>query len=399
MPEPAPADTLNAFLPGDRVTLAPQAAEGPLHGLQYGLKDLFDVEGHITGCGNPDWMRSHGPATRTSPVAVTLAQAGAAMVGKTITDELAFSLHGENHHYGTPVNGAAPDRVPGGSSSGSAAAVAGAAVDFAIGTDTGGSIRAPASYCGLWGMRPSHGAISLEGCMPLAPSFDTVGWFARDADTFARVGRVLLGADDDQVPLEGPVHVVTEAVAMVWDQAREEAQALIDRAGAVLGSPLPVAITEGDGDLEAWRLHFSALQWREIWDTHRDWITREKPVFGPNIAERFRLASLVPDADVAAAQGFRARLTVRLGRLLADGAILLMPTVPGAAPLKGLDGARVTDYRNRALRMLCLSGLTRIPQISIPLGQVDGAPFGFSLLAARGRDRALIDVAVRLAGA
>ncbi len=102
------------------------------------------------------------------------------MVGKAITDELTYSLNGENIHYGTPVNPKAPGRIPGGSSSGSAVAVAGELADFALGTDCGGSVRAPASFCGIYGMRPSHGRISTAGVFRLAPRFDTVGWFARD---------------------------------------------------------------------------------------------------------------------------------------------------------------------------------------------------------------------------
>lgn len=105
---------------------------------------------------------------------------------------MAFSPFGENVYYGTPVNPAAPDRVPGGSSSGSASATAGGVVGFALGTDTAGSVRIPASYCGLFGMRPTHGRISVAGVMPLSPSFDTVGWFARDATMLKRVGDILL---------------------------------------------------------------------------------------------------------------------------------------------------------------------------------------------------------------
>ena len=127
---------------------------------------------------------------------------GARFVGKTITDELAFSMNGQNAHFGSPVNGAAPDRITGGSSSGSAAAVSHGLCDFALGSDTGGSVRAPANHCGLVGLRPTHGRISLQGVLDLAPSFDTCGWFARDVPTFARVGDVLLGADPTPLPVD-----------------------------------------------------------------------------------------------------------------------------------------------------------------------------------------------------
>ena len=169
------------------------ATVGPLAGLTFAAKDIYDVGGHTCCCGNPDWLATHPPAERTATAVTALLAAGATLVGKTLTDELAFSLNGENDHYGTPVNPAAPDRIPGGSSNGSASAVAGELVDTALGSDTGGSVRAPASYCGIYGIRTSHGAIPLDGVMPLAPSFDTVGWFARDAEMLERVGGVLLG--------------------------------------------------------------------------------------------------------------------------------------------------------------------------------------------------------------
>ncbi|MDP6620082.1 MAG: amidase family protein, partial [Nitrospinota bacterium] len=179
------AKNLGAFCDWTEVHL-PGKAGGPLAGLRFAVKDLYDVEGHVTGRGNPDWLATHGPAESTAPAVARLVEAGATMIGKTITDELAFSLFGENFHYGTPVNTRAPDRVPGGSSSGSASAVAGGLVDFAVGSDTGGSVRVPASFCGILGIRPTHGRISLEGCMPLAPSLDTVGWFANDPELLER---------------------------------------------------------------------------------------------------------------------------------------------------------------------------------------------------------------------
>ena len=156
------------------------APAGPLAGLRFAAKDLFDIEGHVTGAGNPDWLALHAPATRTAPVVRRLVDAGASMVGKTHTDELSRGIFGENAHYGTPVNPKAPGRVPGGSSSGSAAAVSGGLVDFALGTDTGGSVRIPASFCGIYGIRPTHGRLPLDGVVGQARSFDTVGWFARD---------------------------------------------------------------------------------------------------------------------------------------------------------------------------------------------------------------------------
>src|SRR3954454_4283402 len=173
----------------------PATNDGPLRGLRFAVKDLIDVAGHRTGCGNPTWLAAHPPATVSAVCVEQLLAAGAQCEGKTITDEFAFSLLGENFHYGTPLNPTAPDRVPGGSSNGSASAVACGIVDFALGTDTGGSVRVPASNCGICGWRPSHGLISVAGVMPFSPTFDTVGVFTRSAELLQRTAAVLLATD------------------------------------------------------------------------------------------------------------------------------------------------------------------------------------------------------------
>ena len=183
-----------AFCPQGDFEIA-GAPSGPLHGLTFATKDIFDIAGRVTGCGNPDWLASHAPAARNAPAVQKLLDAGAHMIGKTITDELAFSLNGQNFHYGTPRNAMTPDRIPGGSSCGSASAVGHGIVDLALGSDTGGSVRIPACLNGIFGIRPTHDAVDSSGVMPLAPSFDTIGWFARDAQTLLRAGDVLLPPD------------------------------------------------------------------------------------------------------------------------------------------------------------------------------------------------------------
>src|SRR5215208_4709289 len=204
----------------ERFTLPP-TNDGPLRGLRFAVKDLIDVAGHATGCGNPTWLDSHPPAIVSAVCVEQLLAAGAQCEGKTITDEFAFSLLGENHHYGTPLNPAAHDRVPGGSSSGSASAVACGLVDFALGTDTGGSTRVPASNCGIWGFRPSHGFVSVAGVNPLAPSFDTVGVLAQSASVLAKVGLILSAG----APLSGnkpeTIHLISEAFAVADTDVQE----------------------------------------------------------------------------------------------------------------------------------------------------------------------------------
>src|SRR5687767_3758098 len=233
-------DAIGAFCRHTHVTLR-GAHTGPLSGLEFGAKDIYDVAGHKTGFGSPDWLRTHGEATRTAPVIQQLLEAGAHMVGKTHTDELTFSLNGENAHYGTPVNVNAPGRIPGGSSSGSAAAVAGGLVDFALGSDTGGSVRAPASFCGIYGIRPTHARISLEGACPLSRSLDTAGWFARDPDILERVGAVLFGEEPDR-ELPARFLLAQDAFEVAGAAAAAALQPGLERVSALLGRPERVSV-------------------------------------------------------------------------------------------------------------------------------------------------------------
>ena len=172
--------------------------------------------------GNPDWPKYYPVPTRHSWAVERLLDAGATLIGKTITDEVSLGIVGENAFYGTPVNVRAPGRVPGGSSSGSAAAVAAGICDTAIGTDTGGSVRVPSSFCGLYGIRPTHGRIDVTGMLPQAPSSDTTGWFARDAATFARVSSVMLG---EAIPSALPSRLIVAADAFAFADT-EVAEAL-----------------------------------------------------------------------------------------------------------------------------------------------------------------------------
>src|SRR5262249_23337023 len=192
----------------------PPTGDGPLAGLRFAVKDLIDIAGRKTGCGNPSWRDTHPPARNHAVCVDQLLTAGAHCVGKTVSDEGAFSLIGGNHFYGTPLNPRAPDRVPGGSSSGSASAVACGLADFALGTDTGGSVRVPASNCGVWGLRPSHDFISVAGVMPFAPTFDTVGIHARSAEVLARAAPALLASAPAPSAAPRNIYILREAFAL-----------------------------------------------------------------------------------------------------------------------------------------------------------------------------------------
>ena len=388
------ADSARAFMPYPPVPV-PHAPSGPLAGLTFAAKDLFDVAGYPTSGGSPHLLALSGVKTRTAPTVQRLLDAGARLVGKTITDELAFSMNGKNAHFGTPVNGAAPDRIPGGSSSGSAAAVSNGLCDFALGTDTGGSVRAPANHCGLFGLRPTHGRVSLEACLDLAPSCDTCGFFARDGATFVRVGEVLLGEDAAALPERPRLLIAADAFRMVDQEVRGALAPVLARIEAGLGpAEMQEAAREG---FEALYWAFRYIQGREAWQADGPLIERYRPPLGPGVRERFAFAKGVSDAQVADALEVRARFAERFTRMLGSDGVLLLPTMPDVAPLLSESEEALDDYRNKALNLLCLSVLARVPQVSVPVASRLGAPLGLSLIGPPGSDLALVRLAARLA--
>ena len=395
MPLPETRDRLNAFLDLPDIPVV-SAKAGPLAGLTLGVKDIFDVKGYVTGWGNPDRFEEGKVASATAPAVQKLLDAGARFIGKTQTEELAFSMIGQNVHFPHPVNPKAPDRVTGGSSSGSAAAVAGGLADIGTGSDTGGSVRAPASFCGLIGLRTTHGAISLAGTMPLAPSFDTFGWFARDAQTYERVGEVTLGAAPLR-PIEDKPRLISIVTLdeLVAGPAEAKEYGRMQRAVAeALGSvkavkPPPFSI---DGLYWATR----KLQAREAWAAHGKWISVKGRRIGQAIHDRFAFGKTVTNEEAAEETKRRDTFRAAFADLLGQDGILVLPTVPCAAPKSDSAPEEKGAFRERAIRLLCWSGLSGFPQISLPLGSVGGAPFGISLLGPAGSDMALIRLGRRI---
>jgi amidase len=267
-------------------------------------------------------------------------------------------------------------------------------VDFAIGSDTGGSVRAPASFCGIYGIRPTHGRISLDGACPLAPIFDTVGWFARDAALLAQIGDVLLGGTP---ATPGRLLLATDAFDLALPGAADALAPAVARVTALLGDAEPVNVSN-DG-LPAWFDVFRVLQYADIWTTHRAWVTRERPTFGPQVGPRFEAVAKVQPHEVAVMRERRVDIMARLDALLANNAVLLLPTVPDIAPLLKLPPAETVAFRERALALLCIAGLGGLPQVTLPFGTLNGCPIGVSLIAARGNDEMLLDIAVRLGAA
>ena len=380
-----PNDPYNAFCRHNHVELE-GAPDGPLRGLTFAVKDVFDIAGHRTGNGNPVWLETHPPATRTASAVERVLAAGANMVGKTHTDELAYSLNGENVHYGTPINPRAPDRIPGGSSSGSAVAVAGGLVDFALGSDCGGSVRLPASYCGIYGIRTTHGLVPADGVVDLAKSFDTVGWFAREAAMMLRVGDVLLPSTRGFVPKR--LLIAEDAFAF----AGAEIAAALATAVAKLKAALPDhrAIHVYAGEPSAWSGIFRILQGDEICKRHSAWIDAHHPAFGPGIAERFAWTRTIEPAEVERMRPQREAVAAHMDALLGDEAVLCLPTAPGIAPKLATPAPDLEVFRTRAFGLLSIAGLARLPQLSLPLGTLHDCPLGISLIAPRGCDLGLL---------
>jgi amidase len=386
------ADPLNAFC--DEAVRAEGAASGPLAGLNFAAKDVFDIAGHATGAGNPDWLRTHPPAVVTASAVQRLLDAGASLAGKTITDELTFSLNGENVHHGTPVNPNAPGRVAGGSSSGSAVAVAGGQVDFALGTDTGGSVRLPASNCGIFGFRPSHGSVPGDGVVPLAPSFDTVGWFTRDAGLLERVGQALLPATTSD-HRSFRLRVASDSLNL----AKVSARRAIGRAMEALGRALPdggsLALFEEDAN--DWLNAFRTIQGIEAWRCHGEWIRKSRPRLGRDIEARFAWAASLDPADLPEARAIREKARQRLEHVLGDECLLCLPTTPDIALRRRSTGSELERFRQRALTLLCPAGLAGLPQVSLPMLRHRGCPLGISLVGPRGSDRSLLALVGKLA--
>jgi amidase len=385
-------DDIHAFVPGTEVHIA-GAADGPLAGLTFVAKDLFDVAGYPTGGGNHDWAAHNPVPTRHAWAVQTLLEAGATLIGKTITDEVSLGILGENPFDGTPLNAAAPDRVPGGSSSGSAAAVAAGLADTAIGTDTGGSVRVPASFCGLYGIRPTHGRLDLTGMLPQAPSSDTTGWFARDAATFAQVSAVMLG-EESATALPDRLMVAVDAFGFAGETVKAALDPLMDKLSNLIGQTREDILAPMG--LSVWGHAQRSLQPYEAWLTFKDWIDARNPRLAFNVARGLLMGSMIPEVDRQWASLMRQEAHARLTYLLPSGTILAMPTTPFPAPQRGLPLAAQNPLRERILCLCAHGGLTGVPQVSIPGATVDGAPIGLSIVGGHGTDATLVAVAQAL---
>jgi amidase len=394
MPEVISPLYRSAFVPHDLAAPLKGAASGPLAGLSAAIKDMYDVAGLTAGCGNPTWLETHRPAETTAGAVQRLLDAGATITGKTICDEFFFSVTGANFHYGTPLNPRAPGRLPGGSSSGSASAVASGACDFALGSDTGGSVRIPAALNGLYGLRPTHNRIDLSGVQAMAESFDVPGWFAASPGVFRKVGAVLLDARRVPAGLERLIvleDAFAECDADVADLLRTALEFMVEDLPPVAHGRISL---EG---FDPWREAFRVIQGFEVWQSFGDFVTRERPLMGPGIRERIEYSASVTEAQVAAARKVMAQARDHILQTARPGTVMALPTAPCIAPPVELPQTELEQYRVRVMRLTATAGMAGLPQMNLPIGTLSGCPVGLSFIGWPGGDEALLDLACELA--
>ena len=384
----------SAFVPHDLKRPLAGAAKGPLAGLTCAVKDMFDIAGERAGGGSPEYLADAQPAKRHAAAVQRVLDAGATIAGKTVCDEFFFSVAGMNAHYGTPANPRAPGRIPGGSSSGSAAAVAAGACDFALGSDTGGSVRIPAALCGVFGIRPTHGRVDASGAMAMAPTFDCVGWFAPSAGMLRRIGPVLLGGKAKRAKL-GKLALAQDAFAQADPALTVALEDFLGRASPVLPKTREIAVAPKDTD--AWRNIFRLIQGREIWAEYGAWIERRRPNLGPGIRERLAFAATVTRAQETEARKAMAKARAQILALVPPGTAIALPTAPAVAPRTDALPMTFDDFRSRVMALTCIAGIGGLPQVTIPAASVNGCPAGLSLIGWPGGDEDLLDFAVSLA--
>jgi amidase len=386
-------DSAGALCKSNRIELKGSGA-GPLAGCRFAAKDVFHIAGAGTGFGHPEWLATHEVPATTAPAVQKLLEAGADLMGKAQSDELCYSLSGENRHYGTPENAAAPGRIPGGSSSGSAAAVAAGLCDFALGTDCGGSVRIPASYCGLLGIRPGLGQVSAEGVLEFAPAFDVVGWFAKTGELMRRVGDVLLPERCEPVPLNR-ILIASDAFAYAALDVNDALAPAVDRVASHFKEGGEVTVSpEG---LEPWYETFRTIQGFEVWRSLGGWVRDVNPKLGDGVRERLSWASTVTSGMYAAAMAKRLQIMKRLEELLPPGTALCLPTAPRVAPPRNMPASFTElEYRTQAMQILCIAGLSGLPQITLPLASLNGLPLGVSVIGWRSSEFELLSLAEHL---
>jgi amidase len=354
---------------------------------------MVDIAGERSGSGNPDWLAQAPTATANAAPVEKLLGAGATITGKTICDEFFYSVAGVNAHYGTPTNVRAPGRLPGGSSSGSAAAVAAGVCDIGLGSDTGGSIRIPASFCGLYGLRTTHGRVDTRGVMDMARSFDTVGWFAATPGVFRKAGPVLLGGAAVPAPIERLL-IADDSFAQADAPVAALLRDALIAANDVLPKPQPIRIAPDGFDI--WREPLRIIQAYETWQVYGRFVEEKHPRLGQGVAERMQIAANVTKAEADAARKIHTAAREHIRAQIPPGTVMALPSAPCIAPLIESSAEDLESFRVRVMRLTCVAGFGGLPQVSIPIGTIDGCPVGLSFVGWAGGDEVLLDLAASL---
>jgi len=381
------------FVPHDLKAPIAGASHGPLAGLRAVVKDMVDIAGERAGGGNPDWLAQAQTATANAAPVEKLLGAGATIIGKTVCDEFFYSVAGVNAHYGTPTNIRAPGRLPGGSSSGSAATTAAGVCDIGLGSDTGGSIRIPASFCGLYGLRTTHGRVDTRGVMDMARSFDTVGWFAATPGVFRKAGPVLLGGEAVPAPIERLL-IAEDSFAQADAPVAALLRDALAAAADALPKPQPVRIAP-DG-FDVWREPLRVIQAYETWQVYGRFVEEKHPRLGQGVAERMQIAAKVTKAQADAARVVHAAAREHIRAHIPPGTVMALPSAPCIAPRIESSAEELESFRVRVMRLTCVAGFGGLPQVSIPIGTIEGCPIGLSFIGWAGGDEALLDLAVSL---
>ena len=382
-----PYDPLMAFVRENHVAIE-GSGEGPLKGLVFAAKDVFKILGSTVGNGHPMWLKTHGPDDFTSSIILRLLDAGADLVGKTVCDELCFSISGENWNYGSPLNPNDPRRYTGGSSAGSGAATAGGLVDFALGSDCLGSVRIPGAYNGVLCIRPTYRRVPSDGEAPYCASMDVLGFLANSPDTFRRVGRVMLG-EDEKPARPRRLLVARDCMAAVNADVAQALEPAIRYVGERVEEVREVTVSrEG---LDQWVEIFRLIQGYEVWESYGGWYRKYRPFLNRGPKERLEWASTITRRQYQEALSKRQGIIDQVDALVEDGGILCMPTAASVAPLRTASLEEISATRLQSTQMLCISPLSGTPQINLPLVKQHDVPLGFTLIGARGTDLSLVD--------
>ena len=387
-----PYDALQSFVRENHIALQ-GSGEGSLEGLVFGVKDVFKILGSTWGNGHPEWLRTSNPDEFTSSMITKLLEDGADLVGKTICDELCFSISGENWNYGSPINPHDARRLTGGSSSGTAAATAGGLVDFALGSDCLGSVRVPASYNGVLGMRPTYQRVPNDGEVKYCDSMDVLGYVAASPEIFKKVSKVILGEDEKEFKFKRLL-VAKDCFNIVNGDVKEALQPAVEYIGNKLESIEEVEVSlEG---LENWVETFRIIQGYEVWESYGGWVRKYKPNLSQGPKERLEWTSTITMQEYKNALIEMKRIIKRIEELIPEDAVLCLPTAASVAPLKSAPLEEINATRLQSSALLCISALSGTPQVTLPMIKQHNVPLGITLIGAKGTDLALAEFSADL---